>query len=148
MRLRTASETIRFIGGLEEKAASFYEELAKRFPDRQEPFLSLANENRKYVQQVRRTYQSVISDAIEGCFAFDLDTENFVLDTELGEGASLSEAAGKAITMEECILRCYRAGAEQSGPLLADLPRSFKIIVKKRQGRLDQLSSFRWEGCG
>jgi len=143
MRLHTASETIRFIGGLEERAAAFYEELAEKFPDRRELFLALANESRKYVQQVQRTYQSVISDAIEGCFAFDLDTENFVLDTELSHGESLSEAAGKALAMEERILQCYRVGAEQSGPLLADVPRSFKSIVKKRQGRLDQLSFFR-----
>ena len=143
MKLHTASETIRFIRGLEESSAAFYEELAKEFPDRQELFLAFANENRRYVQQVQRTYQSVISDAIEGCFSFDLDTEHFVLDTALCDGASLSEAAGKAIAMEERILQCYRAGAEQSGPLLADVPRSFRFIVKKRQGRLDSLSCFR-----
>jgi hypothetical protein len=141
MRLHTASETIRFIAGLEERAAAFYEMLAKKFPGRHELFLAFAKENRKYVQQVQRTYQSVISDAIEGCFAFDLESDDFLLDTELPQDASLSEAASKALAIESRILKCYSAGAEQSGPLLADVPRNFKIIVKKRQGRLDQVAS-------
>jgi hypothetical protein len=141
MKLRTASETIRFIRSLEEKAGAFYEELAKKFPGQTQLFLSYAKENQKYVKQVQTAYQSVITDAIEACFAFDLETDDFFIDTDLSEGASLSEAACKARAVEERILMCYGAGAEQSGPLLADVPRNFKMIVKKRQGRLEKLAS-------
>jgi len=73
MNLRTASETLSFIRELEEKAAKFYEDLAKRFPANESDFLAFAKENRKYNKQIQMAYQSVISDAIEGCYAFDLE---------------------------------------------------------------------------
>lgn len=141
MKLCTASETISFIRGLEEKASAFYEDLAKRYPQKKDLFLQMSGENKKYVKQVQMAYQSVITDAIEGCFAFDMDTEDFLLNTDLPPGADLSKAAAKALEVEDVILRCYNKGAEQSGALLADVPRNFKIIVKKRQNRLEALKA-------
>lgn len=141
MKLCTASETLRFLRELEEKAAAFYETLAARFPDHGNVFLDYAQENRKFNKQIQMAYQSVITDAIEGCYAFDLQAEKYTFDAELPEGAGLSEAAAKALAIEEKLLGCYAAGADQSGPLLADLPRNFRLVMKKRAVRRDALGS-------
>lgn len=139
MNLRTASETLSFIRELEEKAAGFYEDLAERYPEYGEDFLSFAKENRKYNKQIQMAYQSVITDAIEGCYAFDLESEDYTFDTDLPEGAGLADAAGRALAVEEKIMGCYTLGAEQSGSLLADVPRNFKMVLKKRARRLERL---------
>ena len=142
MKLCTASETLSFIREeLEEKAAKFYEELAKRFPEKEETFLTFAKENRKYNKQIQMAYQSVITDAIEGCYAFDLEADHYTFETDLPESASLSEAAAKALAIEGKILDCYTVGAEQSASLLADVPRNFKIVLRKRNNRLEKLKS-------
>jgi hypothetical protein len=141
MKLCTASETLSFIRELEEKAAKFYEDLARRFPENGEDFLSFAKENRKYIKQVQMAYQSVITDAIEGCFAFDLDPDNYTFETNLSQDAGLVEAVNKALAIEDKIVGCYNDGAEQSMSLLADVPRNFKIVVRKRNNRLEKLKS-------
>ncbi|MCF8144506.1 MAG: hypothetical protein K9N21_11365 [Deltaproteobacteria bacterium] len=141
MNLRTASETLSFLRELEEKAAVFYEELAGRFPENKDDFLAFAKENRKFNKQIQMAYQSVITDAIEGCYAFDLETDHYVFETDLPDAAGLAEAAAKALAIEEKIVSCYNVGAEQSGSLLADVPRNFKIVVKKRNNRLEKLKS-------
>jgi hypothetical protein len=141
MNLRTASETLSFIRNLEEKAAAFYEELAGRFPEKKEDFLTFAKESRKFNKQIQMAYQSVITDAIEGCYAFNLETDDYSFDTDLPDNAGLAEAAGKALAIEGKIVACYTVGAEQSGSLLADVPRNFRIVVKKRDNRLEKLKS-------
>jgi hypothetical protein len=141
MNLRTASETLSFLRELEEKAAVFYEELAGRFPENKEDFLAFAKENRKFNKQIQMAYQSVITDAIEGCYAFDLETDHYSFETDLPDTAGIAEAAAKALAIEEKIVSCYNVGAEQSGSLLADVPRNFKIVVKKRNNRLEKLKS-------
>ena len=141
MNLRTASETLSFIRELEEKAAGFYEDLSGRFPENKEDFLSFAKENRRYNKQIQMAYQSVISDAIEGCYAFDLEAENYIFETDLPDSATLADAATKALAIEDKILECYTVGADQSGSLLADVPRNFKIVKKKRNKRLERLEA-------
>jgi hypothetical protein len=141
MNLRTASETLSFLRELEEKAALFYEELAGRFPENKEDFLAFAKESRKFNKQIQMAYQSVITDAIEGCYAFDLETDHYAFEADLPSTAGIAEAATKALIIEEKIVACYTVGAEQSGSLLADVPRNFKIVVKKRNNRLEKLKS-------
>jgi len=141
MKLCTASETLSFIRELEEKAAKFYEDLARRFPENGEDFLSFAKENRKYNKQIQMAYQSVITDAIEGCYAFDLESDSYTFETDLPENAGLADAANKALAIEDKIIGCYNDGAEQTMSLLADVPRNFKIVVRKRSKRLERLKS-------
>jgi len=141
MKLCTASETLSFIRELEEKAAKFYEDIARRFPKNGEDFLSFAKENRKYNKQVQMAYQYVITDAIEGCYAFDLDPDNYTFETDLPQDAGLADAVNKALAIEDKIIGCYNDGAEQSMSLLADVPRNFKIVVRKRSSRLEKLKS-------
>jgi rubrerythrin len=141
MNLRTASETLSFIRELEEKAATFYEDLAKRSPENETDFLAFAKENRKYNKQIQMAYQSVITDAIEGCYAFNLNSDDYTFETDLAENATFANALAKAIEIEEKILDFYNVGADQSMSLMADLPRNFKIVVKKRKNRIPTLKS-------
>jgi len=133
MKLNTASEVISFTKKLEEDSAKFYEELSQRYVKDKDVFLSFAKENKKNIIQVERAYYGVISDALEGCFAFTVETDEYLLTTELSEKADYFEALERAIDIEENIVKFYSDAAEQSKSLMADVPRAFKIIAKKRE---------------
>lgn len=141
MKLHTASETISFVKELEEKSARFYEDMSKRYSKDEDIFLSFTKENRKYATQIQRTYYSVITDAIEGGYAFDLEVDEYTLDTELPEKASYSDALERAVEIEEKIVKFYTVAAQQSMSLMADVPRSFKIVARKRNNRISRLKS-------
>jgi len=141
MILHTASETISFVKELEEKSAKFYEDLSRRYSKDEDVFLSFAKENRKYATQIQRAYYSVITDAIEGGYAFDLETDEYTFENELPEEASYPDALAKAVEMEEKILNFYTVATEQSMSLMADIPRNFKIVAKKRNNRIPTLQS-------
>lgn len=141
MKLHTASETVSFVKELEEKSAIFYEALSRRHSKDKDIFLSFAHENRKYVTQIQRAYYSVITDAIEGGYAFDLDTDDYTFEDSIPESVSYSEALERAVKIEDKILNFYTVAAEQSGSLMADVPRNFKIVAKKRKNRIPTLRS-------
>jgi hypothetical protein len=103
--------------------------------------LALAEENKKHIIQIERAYYGVITDAIEGCFAFNLDADSYILDTTIQDGLDSAEALNKALKMEETIIRFYQDAAEQSKPLMADIPRSFTLIANKRKNRLPRLKA-------
>ena len=136
MKLQTASATISFAKKLEDESAKFYEDLAQRYTEGKDTFLSFAKENGKNVVQIERAYYGVITDAIEGCFAFNLNPDEYTVKTELAEEASYSEALDKAVEIEEKIIKFYSDAAEQSKSLLADVPRVFTMIAKKRSSRM------------
>ncbi len=141
MELNTASATISFAKKLEEDSARFYEGLSQRYAQNKDVFLSLVKENRKNAAQVQRAYYEVITDAIEGCFAFNVNPDKYTLKTGLAEGASYADALEKAVEIEEKIIKFYLDAAEQSKSLLADVPRTFKMIAKKRDSRISMLKS-------
>ena len=141
MKLHTASETVSFAKELEEKSANFYEDFTRMYSKDKDIFFSFARENRNYVTQIQRAYYSVITDAIEGGYAFDLETENYTFEATILESVSYSEALERAIEMEEKILNFYTVAAEQSESLMADVPRNFKIVAKKRKNRIPTLRS-------
>jgi hypothetical protein len=140
MRLCTTSETISFARDLEDRSADFYETMAQQY-DEAKDLLSFKEENRKFAIQIQRAYQSVITDAIEGCFAFQLESEDFAIETDLPENTRFTDAVQKALAMEEKIIGFYNTAADQSMSLMADIPRNFKIVAKKRQKRIDQLKA-------
>jgi len=139
MEINTASATISFAKKLEGDSSKFYEDLFQRYPKSKDTFLSFAKENRKNVVQIERAYYGVISDALEGCFAFNMDTDEYQLDTELSKGTSLSEALDKAVEIEEKMIKFYSDAAKQSKSLMADVPRAFTLIARKREGRASKL---------
>jgi len=141
MEINTASAAISFAKKLEEDCAKFYEGLSQRYSKGEDIFLSFVTENRKNVIQIERAYYGVITDAIEGCFAFNINPDEYTLKTELAEEASYSEALDKAVGIEERMIKFYSDAAEQSRSLLADVPRVFTMIVKKRSSRIPKLGA-------
>ncbi|MBA7531583.1 hypothetical protein ES705_23796 [subsurface metagenome] len=147
MGINTASAAISFTKKLEEDSAKFYEDLSRRYARDEDVLLSFAKENRKNIVQIERAYYGVISDAIEGCFAFNIDPDDYAFKTELAEGASYSDALGKALEMEEKIIKFYSDAAEQSKSLMADVPRAFILVAKKRDNRKAMLESLLGKGA-
>jgi len=146
MKLQTCSEVLSFTRRLENETAGFYEDLSQRYARDEDVFLSFAKENGKNVVEVERAYYGVISDAIEGCFAFAVETDVYRLEVALAEGAGYAEALKKAIETEETLVRLYSDAAEQSRGLMADVPRVFRIIVKKRNNRISKLRTLAERG--
>ena len=141
MLFNTASEVISFAKKLEEDSAQLYKDLSDRYKRDEDVFLSFVEENRKNVVEIERAYYGVISDAIEGCFAFNLDPDKYTLKVQLGESANYSDALRAFISMEETIIKFYNDAAEQSRSLLADVPRVFARIARKRESRNAKLTS-------
>ncbi|MBA7531202.1 hypothetical protein ES705_23413 [subsurface metagenome] len=141
MEINTASATISFARKLEEDSTKFYENLSQKYPKGEDVFLAFAKENRKNVVQIERAYYGVITDALEGCFAFNLNPDEYTLKTELAEAASFSEALNQAIKIEERIIKFYSDAAEQSKSLMADVPRAFTLVARKRESRGAKLRS-------
>ena len=141
MGLHTSAEIISFARKLENESANFYKILSQKYAKDEDVFLSFAKENGKNVLQIERAYYGVITDAIEGCFAFDIEPDEYTFKTELAENASYSDALDMAIEVEEKIIKFYFDAAEQSKSLMADVPRNFVIVVKKRNNRIPKLRS-------
>ena len=139
MTLNTASEVISLSRKLEEESKSFYQALAQRHPELSEHFLSFAKENEKYTREVERVYYGVITDALEGGFTFRIEPGDYRISTKLQEEISLARAIGTAIKMEEKLQKFYMYSAKQSKSLMADIPRAFAQIVRKRQNRIEEL---------
>ncbi|MEW6275898.1 MAG: hypothetical protein AB1556_12430 [Bacillota bacterium] len=147
MRLNTSSAIVTFAKELEKNSADYYEGLAKMDMPDGDFFLSLAKENLKNIKQIERAYYGVITDAIEGCFAFDLSKEDYTFNVTLKENPAYCDALQKAIEMEEKISNFYLAAAEQSKSLLADIPQVFFLIARKRNNRKLKLMSLYEGSC-
>jgi rubrerythrin len=141
MIINTCSGAMSFARELENESAKFYQNLSQRFGKDKDLFLSFVKENGEYITQIERAYYGVITDAIEGCFAFNINPEEYTYKTEIPENISYSEALERAIEIEEKIIKFYSDAAEQSKSLMADVPRAFKIVAKKRESRRSMLKS-------
>jgi len=141
MKLQTASAVISLARRLENESALFYEDLSQRYSKGKDMFAAFARENRKNVVQLERAYYGVISDAIEGCFAFDIAPEAYTIETTLARTATYRDALSKAVELEEKIGKFYSDAAEQSKSLMADVPRAFALIASKRDERRTKLRS-------
>jgi len=139
--INTCSQAISLSKELEEQSAKFYENFSKRGAEAEDLFFAFAKENGKFVTQVQRAYYGVISDALEGGFAFNMNPELYVLDTELTDETDHGRALAKAVTIEEKIIDFYTTAAEQSKSLMAAVPRAFTLVAKKRSKRLETLKS-------
>jgi hypothetical protein len=141
MALNTCSEGISFGRELEESSAAFYEELAQRFPEDAEAFKGYAAANKKNISNVERAYYGVITDALEGCFAFNIEPEDYAIDVVLPDGIQRADALAKALAMENTVHEFYVVAAEQSKGLMADVPRAFTLVARKRGERIDELKT-------
>jgi rubrerythrin len=139
MQLNTSASVISFAKQLETDSAAFYEKMAEGYPKAKEISLAFSKENDNYATMIQRAYYGVITDAIEGCFAFSVETDKYAFKSELAKEASFADALNQAIDMEHKVISFYTDAAEQSKAFMADVPRTFLIVAKKRKGREDKL---------
>jgi hypothetical protein len=140
MRLNTTSEVISLLRELETKSAAFYESAAIRYLSEEAFFLGLVKENKKNITNVERTYFGVITDALEGCFAFDLDRSEYEIPDSSATGTYRDDLE-TALAMEVRVARFYIDAATQSKCLMADVPRVMERIGKTKGERLKKLQS-------
>jgi rubrerythrin len=141
MQLNTSASVISFAKQLEADSAAFYEKMAERYPKAKEIFLTFSKENSNYVTMIQRAYYGVITDAIEGCFAFSVQTDKYTFEREPAKEPGYTDALNQAIDMEQKLVSFYTDAAEQSKAFMADVPRTFLIVAKKRKNREDKLKT-------
>jgi rubrerythrin len=139
MQLNTSASVISFARQMETDSAGFYEKMAERYPKAAELSLAFSKENSKYITMVERAYYGVITDAIEGCFAFSVEADKYVFGKEPDKKSSYADAVNQAIEMEQKLVSFYTDAAEQSKAFMADVPRTFLIVARKRKDREDKL---------
>jgi hypothetical protein len=139
MRLNTSASVISFAKQLEADSVAFYEKMAERYPKSKEILLTFSKENSSYATMIERAYYGVITDAIEGCFAFSVEPDKYTFEKEPAKGSGYADALNRAIDMEQKLISFYTDAAEQSKAFMADVPRTFLIVAKKRKGREDKL---------
>jgi hypothetical protein len=138
----TASAIISFSTDLEARSATFYRELAERFPEHGGAFAGWAEDCEKSSTQVTRTYQETITDALEAGFSFaGLSLAAYEVDVDLPPGIGLDRALEKAVALEEQAIAFYQDVAERSDSLLATIPRAFRRVARTRRRRLDKLEA-------
>jgi hypothetical protein len=143
MMIHTASEGVSLARKLESESASLYEELERRYSQNAQTFLAFAKENKNNVSLINGAYYGVISDALESGFAFNLDPQDYSLDLVIPGNASGAEIQDQLIKMEEQIIRFYNDAFGQSQFLMADVPRTFSIIARKRANRLSKIRALK-----
>jgi len=142
MRLNTMAAVMSFISRIETDSALFYEAFAKNFPDLRDICLSWSKQNRKFERDVKQTYFGVITDTIESNYAFEgLNTADYDFEPILPETMDLSEALRKSDEIEKKIQAFYLKAGDLSDGLMADIPRLFKRIAKKREDRIISVAS-------
>ena len=139
MQLNTSASVISFAKQLEADSAGFYERMAERYPEAAELFLTFSKENNKYTTMIQRAYYGVITDAIEGCFAFGIEPDKYTFEREPAKELDHADALNQAIDMEQKLISFYTDAAEQSKAFMADVPRTFLIVARKRKSREDKL---------
>ena len=138
MELNTASATVRFAKHLEDESRQVYERVAERYPQWESTLAPFIRENRRNVGSIDRAYIGVVSDALDTQFAFEgIDTDNYRIISDLSD--STHEVIAGLASNEETIIAFYRAAADSSRDLLADVPRAFDRIASKRSRRAEAL---------
>ena len=137
MKLHTASEVISFIRGLENETTEFYERLGQSVPAQRDVLIGFAAANRRNVVQVQTAYNNVISDALEGGYAFDIETTEF--EVALLKDDSPPKALRGALEVEAKLARLYSIAGDQSRSLLPDVSRALILIARKRDSRIHKL---------
>jgi hypothetical protein len=142
MKLNTMAAVMSFVSKIESDSASFYQNYAEKYPELKDAFLSWGKENKKFEKNIKRTYFGVITDTLESNYAFEgLDTDHYDFEITLPENAGSSEAVKRAHEIEEVVKSFYLRAAQLSDGLMADIPRLFKKIAKKREDRTLSLES-------
>jgi len=142
MKLTTASQVVSFAIETEDKIEVFYKKLAEKYKDQSEVFSSFAKESMKNKTIIQRTYQGVVSDALETGYSFEeFLVDDFIPDMSVPEKASLSDIAKRSLQVEEKMQKFYQIAAQMSDGLLADVPQTFERIASRIDKRKERLKS-------
>lgn len=140
MNLNTASAAVRFAKQLEDESRDLYERVTERYPEWQPTLAPFIRENKRNLGSIDRAYIGVVSDALDTQFAFEgIDTDDYEVLTDLPD--SPDQVIAVLGSNEETIIAFYRAAADSSRDLLADVPRAFDRIASKRSRRTEVLSA-------
>ena len=138
MELNTASAAIRFAKNLEDDSRELYERVSERYPEWQTAIAPYIRDNKRNVGSIDRAYIGVVSDALDTQFAFEgIDTDDYKIVTDLPD--SPDDVIAVLASNEDAIIAFYRAAADSSRDLLADVPRAFDRIASKRSRRAEAL---------
>ena len=139
----TASTIISFAENLEDQSAKFYDEIAQKFKEHRETFLSYAKDSMKNKVSIIRTYQETVTDAFETGFSFkEMNLKEYLVDASLSKNDDISDILRKAVELEEKTSRFYSVVAEKSKVLLATISTDFARISTKRYKRKLTIESF------
>ena len=142
MKLQTASQVTSFCMELEDRSAKFYEDLAQKYKEGEETFLSFVKGNKKNKLQVQRVYNETVSDTLETGFSFEgLDVDDYLIEIHVAEDENFPRDRRRALDIEEKIQNFYLDAAKMSKAFLADVPRVFEKIAKNRNERKLKLKS-------
>lgn len=97
MGISTCSGAISLSKELENESTKFYQELTQRYEKDKDLLLSFVKENGKYVTQIERAYYGVITDAIEGCFAFESQSRGLSVQDNPTQGDELLRCLERGI---------------------------------------------------
>ena len=141
MELVTASAIVSYAIRLEEDLGRLYEELANRYSEAKDVFLSLAKENRSNKVTIERVYQGVISDKLEACFIKTLNTDDYSIEVQMPADFRYIDVLKRVLEMEERIKRFLSDAAESMGALVPDVSWTFERMTKKRSDRILRLKT-------
>ncbi|MFC2108534.1 hypothetical protein ACFLS5_03640 [Candidatus Bipolaricaulota bacterium] len=147
MRLLTAAQVIDLATRLEEESSGFYACLAKACSDHGDLFQSYSRQNSKHAKQIEEAYRYAVSDALETGFSFDLEEDDYALDSDMAESARFAARIAQAKDIEEVSVRFFREAARQSESLMADIHGLFRALAKKRARRLSELAGLEQEAA-
>jgi hypothetical protein len=138
MLLHTASEVISLLRVWENEAAEYYQRLAVD-SNAKDDLTAFAKENRRFVLQVQQAYNNIISDALEGGFAFNIETSDY--EFALPPAPPLADTIAKMVDVEEQLERLYTTASQQARALLPDVARAMAVIARKRTARIEKLKT-------
>jgi len=142
MKLVTGSGIISFAKRLETDSEKIYRTLIRASPEGADLFSKFIEENERTKLQLEQSYYSFISDVFEGCFSFeDVDTDDFLIETQLPKTLDYLGALNIAIAIEEKIIKFYSTAAQAASALMTDLQRLFEEIAKEKEQRMHTLRS-------
>jgi len=139
MLLHTASEIISLAKKLESESAGIYEGLSSYSEEYKKVLETYSRENRNNIKQIEMTYYGAISDAIEGTFAYNLESDIYNLAKDTERDGDYPDAPKRLVSVEKLILQFYTEAAAQSESLMTDLQRVFTLLARRRRKRIEEL---------
>jgi hypothetical protein len=138
LKLRTLSQLISHYTQLESKLAKIYEKFALEYPEQGEIFRKFAQENRKFIDIVTRSYYEGITDAYEvGFMAEPLNPDKYNINSDIAK--NILSGLESLIVNEEIIIHFYIDVTEGSSELLPHIPDTFEHLIRRKRKRVKTL---------